>query len=1115
MKTVQVGDIHIIDNRAQEFSELLKDLSDKIDSLKPDLIVFTGDFFINRDVLTNSQVELCRRFLLDDLKVYKKLLAIGNHDATMSYYKMDAITALFKFEPNIFIGNKIGSYVNIGETEQNLTHRFHFLSYPSKYELQNVGIKDISELHSNDISKYFHLDQTKKNILIFHGTLDGFSMTETQQGLVDIGKDLTISKDFYTKFDIVMAGHLHKYQFQQVGKCLAVYNGCPFPLNFTDSYKTGFVFWENDKQFFIELKQKYPYTTVDLGSFELEDNLTEEALKRAEHSQDYKNHRIRIKYTVPSNRAKEIKNSDIAVLFKNAKEIKFAPTYISNKRELEISLGELHDYTTHELICKFVDDNNFNPEVKKISERVEKEVEKIKQYEDIDKNIHFRINSLSLKNFRSFGEENEVIDFTKLNAITCITGKNKCGKSSLIEALVWGLYGDTLRSKDATSILRNGQEEVTAEVELVSYNTLYKIKRTRKKKSTFLSFLKYDDKWIDISEATVKETQQAIEKIVGTLAIFSSTGYSAQGDIDEIVYKKPSERKQTIIECMQIDILERRQKVIASLKQLGKEKLDIEKGRATVFAEQINNIDNLNPESMLKDFENLLQGIKEEDIKLNDELDLASKELSDTKTSGDNLNSLFCERNKLNTELTKLNHTINSKIKEQNDLSSLLSNEKLIKNGLAKLKELEQKASDFAQVYNKQVQLKEKLGHLSVQLTALKTNYVKAKTALEDSQKDILQSIDGLHLLDCPKPDCPINKAIQEQIQAQEEILLVNKEKIAKLELAFADDISVQESLIKDVEAELKNIVYDQNEVNKCSDALKIERDKNWTEAYNKCLGGDAVLKVLKELIESLNADKKVILDKLEECKERERDLNLKMYKFKQTEAKVSQLKMKIDKNKTTIDNYNNQIYRYQNFLVKREELKKTLEETKNNINKIEEYLVFCNQYSTIVNKDGLLYQLVDQALPIIESFAQDLLNEATDGMLSINIDSFRMLSDKKTKEEIIINISDAKGRRDIIEGSGAEKVIVSLALRAAMAHLLSLKMGSKVELFILDEGFGVFDSEVLNGVKKIIKILGTKFNKVMLITHVKELHDVAESLIEVSSNGIISTYNIRYDLEK
>jgi exonuclease SbcC len=114
-------------------------------------------------------------------------------------------------------------------------------------------------------------------------------------------------------------------------------------------------------------------------------------------------------------------------------------------------------------------------------------------------------------------------------------------------------------------------------------------------------------------------------------------------------------------------------------------------------------------------------------------------------------------------------------------------------------------------------------------------------------------------------------------------------------------------------------------------------------------------------------------------------------------------------------------------------------------------------------------------------------------------------MSNNHKVDDVMIYLVDEKGRRDILEASGAELAIVSLVLRAALANLLSFRTGTHVELFIVDEGMGVFDDQYLSIVKSIFNQLGTIFQKILLITHIPELKGIAQSTLEVYNDGLIS----------
>ena len=71
--------------------------------------------------------------------------------------------------------------------------------------------------------------------------------------------------------------------------------------------------------------------------------------------------------------------------------------------------------------------------------------------------------SLRLRNFMSYGEDVPPLDFTHFTT-ACLTGDNGHGKSTLLDAMTWALWGET-RAKSLDDVVRLGQYD--AEVEFV------------------------------------------------------------------------------------------------------------------------------------------------------------------------------------------------------------------------------------------------------------------------------------------------------------------------------------------------------------------------------------------------------------------------------------------------------------------------------------------------------------------------------------------------------------------------------------------------------------------------------------------------------------------------
>ena len=78
---------------------------------------------------------------------------------------------------------------------------------------------------------------------------------------------------------------------------------------------------------------------------------------------------------------------------------------------------------------------------------------------------------ISLKNFISYGEEKQSLDFSKLS-LACLNGKNGVGKSSLLEAITWSVWGKS-RSGNDNSLIRLGATEMEVEFDIENRPSAY------------------------------------------------------------------------------------------------------------------------------------------------------------------------------------------------------------------------------------------------------------------------------------------------------------------------------------------------------------------------------------------------------------------------------------------------------------------------------------------------------------------------------------------------------------------------------------------------------------------------------------------------------------------
>jgi len=157
--------------------------------------------------------------------------------------------------------------------------------------------------------------------------------------------------------------------------------------------------------------------------------------------------------------------------------------------------------------------------------------------------------------------------------------------------------------------------------------------------------------------------------------------------------------------------------------------------------------------------------------------------------------------------------------------------------------------------------------------------------------------------------------------------------------------------------------------------------------------------------------------------------------------------------------------------------------------------------------KDGVPALLIEQALPDIETKANELLERLSDGSMSIRFLTQAAYKDKKRndlKETLDIQIMDGSGVRDYEMFSGGEAFRVNFAIRLALSKVLSHRKGARLQTLIIDEGFGSQDNLGRQRLIEAINSVKDDFEKILIITHLDELKDTFQTQIQVtkSENG-------------
>ena len=88
---------------------------------------------------------------------------------------------------------------------------------------------------------------------------------------------------------------------------------------------------------------------------------------------------------------------------------------------------------------------------------------------------------------------------------------------------------------------------------------------------------------------------------------------------------------------------------------------------------------------------------------------------------------------------------------------------------------------------------------------------------------------------------------------------------------------------------------------------------------------------------------------------------------------------------------------------------------------------------------------------------------------------------------------------------SGFEKFALSLAIRVALINVSNLP---RPNFLIIDEGIGVMDADNLSNLPALFNYLKSRFDFVMIVSHIESLRDMVDTFIEISKENGYSKVN-------
>ncbi|MDE1811359.1 MAG: SMC family ATPase [Thaumarchaeota archaeon] len=668
------------------------------------------------------------------------------------------------------------------------------------------------------------------------------------------------------------------------------------------------------------------------------------------------------------------------------------------------------------------------------------------------------LQSVELENFLS--HKSTKLTFDK--GVTVFVGQNGAGKSSIIDAITFALFGEHLR-KSTKGLLRRGNNQAYVKVEFSIGNRQFEAVRKIDSKGTVGAILheKINGEAIPLAAGERRQFGESMTKTIEDLIgldfeKLKVASIVQQGELQAIIEADPKKFKELVNAIIGIDKLdiayESMKKSIDNFRTIIRSRLNYDDTNIDALQNRIDtlskDITSLEPQKRKLEADKILQenefSILQQNIESSIPKELKIKEIENKKED-------------------LLRHIRDSIVKMKRDL---VEKEKR----LVECSDSLSIASAKSQVELDANQTQSYIDRINTEL-----RQIGEKIASIQSQQDIANR---LHLVDgkCPVCDSKVDKLNplfdEKYITSELDILKKKTETITK------ENIMTQTKK-RELDTKLQQIIkaegiLSSNNIKNQGDLVKLEEEisrlqVNTRDIPHEINTGNLMQYAIDEY--STNVIKSISI-----LAEETRDFSITS--FRELKLKTEQKRRELNTLDQEIVSVNTKLKIYQDDSEKISQVLLELREVKQYVSNLE---TIRNQ---IYNRDGpVATSLRSWALGTISQKASEYLS-------TFNVKIQRITLEDKTRD-IGITCHAGSLELDLESLSGGEKVSVALALRLGMAHFMG---SSNLNFIILDEPTTHLDQERR---KSLVNVLAQAFesnidatSQFIIITHDSDIFE-------------------------
>jgi DNA repair exonuclease SbcCD ATPase subunit/DNA repair exonuclease SbcCD nuclease subunit len=1069
VRIVHISDIHIRNFKYHhEYDETFQELYRKLRILRPDVIINTGDTVHAKTQITPELVDMLARHIRELSSIAPYRMILGNHDLNLKNLdRRDAIS------PVVDSLREAGVDVELWTDSEPKSVMYRhgngafipavFWVYPINDEESYPTAEKRKKLKGFSLGSqtpYVHIG-------LFHGSISG-CVTDADWIMNGLEHDVSL----FDGLDYVMMGDIHRHQSWNGGRF--AYAGSLIQQNFGETPDKGFLLWEIDdeNQFsckHVPLKTPLSFHTIRAG-LDLKPSVNENIPNGAY---------VRVITEGSFTSAEQRKIVETTRELYSPTEVIVVNSSHSSPpialKALQMSSGSIDftDSKTQEVLLRqYLSERNMSDdEIERII-AIDRTVQaEVTSDEDHAQGRHWRINKVAWSNFCQYGEDN-IIDLSKATGVYGIFAANNSGKSTIFELITEGLYDrvtkDIPRNID---LINDDRDDAKIILDLTVDGRDYIIERTisrikvgqRKKDVKEVGKMSLDFYSLDqegqkflLNGDTRPETEKAIRRMFGGFDEFCLTSMSPQHFVSgipgggDIINCKDTDRRRLLYRFLGLDVFER---------------------KFTLAKEALKSL-NLPPNS------------------------------GDPAEEESNHKQLVEKLNEVRTELERLSSdesdAVEKRATAQAELAVLLRNKELVE-----LQGLDVKTADEMYKYVDSAQrtcerLSEKLNVDRDALTDKRKQLDELKSAPVEQASDPSAKIrDAEKKLQ--STTIALTKTEERQNNMRKKLVILGQVPCGDMfpKCRFLSDALEARESIPSTQDEIVSLEKVKNSLNDSLISFK-EDEKRWTEscAYQSKL--DSLNRSIQQLTSTLSVTEEK-LARSQMILENAKCDNEKFIRLRdelRTASELTELCTKLDRECKRLHSDVNKLKASERDLSTREGMSRskaiTLRADFEKRSSIERDRALLEIYCEAVGKNGVPRSVLTESLPNISREINQIVSSVSGMTVSLESD--------EEEQSLSLSVSSKSGKaRPVSLSGGAEKFIVSLAIRAALCRITSLPRSN---MFIVDEGFGKLDPENSQAIQRMFQYLKGMFDHVVIVSHTEVMRDMVDGTIDIGVDG-------------